>query len=45
MYKIKVQADNELKKFVISGKGVDDKFISIAAAAIIDSLYRNGCPE
>lgn len=45
MYKIKVQADNELKKFVISGKGVDDKFVSIAAAAIIDSLYRNGCPE
>ena len=45
MYKIKVQADNELKKFVISGKGVDGKFVSIAAAVIIDSLYRNGCPE
>lgn len=45
MYKIKVQADNELKKFVISGKGVDDKFVSIAATVIIDDLYRNGCPE
>lgn len=45
MYKIKVQADDGLKKFVISGKDAEDKFISIAATVIIDDLYHNGCPE
>lgn len=45
MYELNIQADDELKEFVVSVKGTDDKFVSIAVAVAIDYLYRSGCPE
>ena len=45
MYELNIQADNELKEFIVSVKGTDDKFVSIAVAVAIDYLYRSGCPD
>lgn len=45
MYELNIQADNELKEFIVSVKGTDDKFVSIAVAVTIDYLYRSGCPD
>ena len=45
MYELNIQADDELKEFVISVKGTDDKFVSIAVAVAIDYLYSSGCPD
>lgn len=39
MYELNIQADDELKEFVVSVKGTDDKFVSIAVAVAIDYLY------
>ena len=38
MYELNIQADDELKEFVVSVKGTDDKFVSIAVAVAIDYL-------
>ena len=45
MYELNIQTDDELKEFVISVKGTDDKFVSIAVAVAIDYLYSSGCPD
>lgn len=46
MYELTIRADDELEQFSISEKGPDDKFISLAIAVAIDSLYRDQCtPE
>lgn len=44
MYELTIRADDELEQFSISEKGPDDKFISLAIAVAVDSLYRAKCP-
>lgn len=44
MYELNIQADDELKQYSISGKCSDDKFVTLAIAVAIDSLYRDQCP-
>lgn len=44
MYELTIRADDELEQFSISEKGHDDKFISLAIAVAVDSLYRAKCP-
>lgn len=45
MYELNIQTDDELKEFVVSVKGTDDKFVSIAVAVAFDYLYSSGCPD
>nr|DAD70266.1 MAG TPA: hypothetical protein [Siphoviridae sp. ctXPh6] len=44
MYELTIRADDELEQFSISGKGTDDKFVTLAIAVAVDSLYRAKCP-